>query len=119
MASSNLSKEINEIDNFEKAKATCLADVKEKHKDDAKEWLRSQDTAQEAQSMCRTLNDQGEAQYSSKGSVSIAGHSVFPKKIITKLLDNINTFVSVGDFALKGGPESVTFPASEPIRPAN
>lgn len=98
---------IKDVDNFEKAKASFLADVKEKHRADAKEWLRSQDSAQEAQTICKTLSDESEAKYSSKGSVTLAGHNVFPKKVITKLLDNIDTFVSVGDFAIKGGPESV------------
>jgi ABC-type transporter Mla subunit MlaD len=108
MASSKLAKAIDEIDTFEKAKAAFLADVKEKHRDDAREWLKSQDSAHEAQRMCQTLSDQGEAQYSSKGSFTLGGHNALPKKVVTKLLDNINTFVSVGDFALKGGPESVT-----------
>jgi len=57
--------------------------------------------------MCSEASARSEKQCSSKGSFATGGHEVLLRKVIGTLLRNIDSFVKVGDLAIKGGPESV------------
>ncbi|KAI9699589.1 MAG: hypothetical protein M1820_007088 [Bogoriella megaspora] len=84
-------------------------DVKDRIRDDKdrvllNEFLSDRSTPKEAQDACKTLGDQSGEKY---GGVKSGDKEIIPAKWISNILGNIDSFVAVGNFAMKGAPESV------------
>ena len=68
------------------------------------EFLRDRASPEEVLSSAKGLQDQSGEKY---GAKKVGDKEVIPAKWIDNILGNINNFVAVGNFAMKGAPESV------------
>jgi hypothetical protein len=91
------------------ARDTFIKGVKDEDKEYATEFIASKATLAEARSDCNNVDRQAGARYSTEKSFSfsVGGKKIVPKAIMIKLLQNLDTFTTMGDVAVKGGPESV------------
>lgn len=85
-------------------------DVKERIRDSKdqsllEEFLRDKAAPEDAITSCKALGDQTGEKY---GGVKVAGKEVIPTKWVNNVLSNIDSFVAVGNYAMKGAPESVS-----------
>jgi hypothetical protein len=91
------------------ARDSFIKGVKDDDKKDATDFIASKATLAEARSDCKDVDRQAGARYSTEKShsFSVGGKRIVPKAIMIKLLQNLDTFTTMGDVAVKGGPESV------------
>ena len=68
------------------------------------EFLKDRANPEEVVTTCKSLQDQAGEKY---GSVKSGDKELIPAKWISNILGNIDSFVAVGNFAMKGAPESV------------
>lgn len=80
-------------------------DLKERRVDQATidEFLKENTTANDARQSCLELKEHANQKYE---KVEVAGREL-PKKWISSIMDNIDKFVSITDFAMQGAPETV------------
>ncbi|KAL9083000.1 MAG: hypothetical protein Q9165_008696 [Trypethelium subeluteriae] len=69
------------------------------------EFLKDRASPEEVLGACKILQDQAGEKYGS--GVKAGDKEVIPAKWISNILGNIDNFVAVGNFAMKGAPESV------------
>jgi hypothetical protein len=91
------------------ARDTFMKGVKDDDKDYATKFIASKVTLLDARGDCKDVDRQAGARYSTEKSFSfsVGGKKIIPKAIMIKLLQNLDTFIAMGDVAVKGGPESV------------
>ena len=68
------------------------------------EFRRDNASPEEVKAACKSIQDQAGEKY---GSIKVGDKEVIPAKWISNILGNIDNFVAVGNFAMKGAPESV------------
>ncbi len=72
-------------------------------KQTADQFLQDKAASEDVKLSCRSLQADSERKY---GQFEIAGKGI-PKKWIARIIDNVGKFVAIGDFAMKGAPETV------------
>jgi hypothetical protein len=92
-----------------KAMKDFRSGVKSDDKELAEKFLKTNSTLSDARDACKTVECDTDARYSTKDSpsITIGGVKIKPKALFVKLLNNLDTFIMMGDVAVKGGPESV------------
>jgi hypothetical protein len=82
-----------------------LADLRNRgvDKNTIDQFLKDKTTSEDARQSCQSLQSDTNKKY---GQVEVAGRQI-PTKWIACIMDNINRFVSITDYAMKGAPESV------------
>ena len=68
------------------------------------EFLKDRASPEEVSTTCKTLQGQAGEKY---GGIKSGDKEIIPAKWISNILGNIDSFVAVGNFAMKGAPESV------------
>ena len=67
------------------------------------QFLKDKASAEDAKRSCQSLQGDAGKKY---GQMEVAGQKI-PGKWINLIMDNINRFVSITDYAMKGAPETV------------
>jgi len=76
-----------------------------KYESQLHEYLKARNSADDARRTCESLSTETEKKYSSV--IKIGDTEILTKKWISRIMNNIGNFISVGNVAMTGAPESV------------
>ena len=68
-------------------------------------FLKERATCEEAKRSCVILQEDSSQKYGS--DTTIGGKSIIPAKWIGRMMENMDSFVAVGNFTMKGAPETI------------
>ena len=95
---------------YEEGLQIFRSDFKKSHPDSKyesqlHEYLKARNSADDARRTCESLSTETEKKYSSV--IKIGDTEILTKKWISRIMNNIGNFISVGNVAMTGAPESV------------